>query len=78
MVFTDGTDLRDSGVQDQYGNQLHPAHECNHLIPDQWNYVTADLSRLSGKTISRIDIGYDQPGVAGNYSGYVDDIKIHH
>jgi len=34
--------------------------------------------RLSGKTISRIDIGYDQPGGSGNYSGYVDDINIHH
>ena len=26
IVFTDGTELRDSGVTDQFGNQLHPAH----------------------------------------------------
>ena len=78
MIFTDGTDLRDSGVTDQYGNQLHPAHECYHLQPDQWNYVTADLSSLSGKTVNRIDIGYDQPGTSGNYGGYVDDITLSH
>ena len=76
IVFTDGTNLRDSGVTDQYGNQLHPAHECNHLQPDQWNYVTANLGALSGKTISTIDVGYDQPGGSGNYRGYVDDIHI--
>ena len=76
MVFTDATDLRDSGVKDQYGNLLHPAHQCNHLQPDQWNYVTADLSSLSGKTVNRIDIGYDQPGASGNYGGYVDDIAL--
>lgn len=76
IIFTDGTDLRDSGVTDQYGNQLHPAHECNHLQPDQWNYVTANLSSLSGKIVSRIDVGYDQPGAIGNYGGYIDDITL--
>jgi hypothetical protein len=58
---------------------MHPAHMCNHLAPDQWNYVTADLSSLSGLTVSRIDVGYDQPNApAGNYSGYVDDISLTH
>ena len=79
IIFTNGTDLRDSGVTDQYGNHLHPAHQCNHLHPDQWNYVTVDLSSLSGKTISRIDVGYDQPNApAGSYRGYIDDIKLTH
>lgn len=35
MVFTDGTDLRDSGAVDQNGNQLHPAHQCGQLTLDQ-------------------------------------------
>lgn len=78
LIFTDGTDLRDSGITDQYGNRLHPAHECNHLEPDQWNYVTADLSTLAGKTVSRIDVGYDQPGASGNYGGFIDDIGLSH
>ncbi len=78
IIFTDGTALRNLGVTDQYGNQLHPAHECNHLEPDQWNYVTANLSSLSGKTVARIDVGYDQPGASGNYAGYIDDIALSH
>jgi len=78
IVFTDGTALRNSGVTDQYGNLLNPADECKHLIPDQWNYVIANLGSISGKTIRTIDVGYDQPGASGNYSGYIDDISLTH
>jgi hypothetical protein len=78
IIFTDGTALRNLAVRDQYGNTLAPASECNHLQPDQWNYVTANLSSISGKTVSRIDVGYDQPGAGGNYGGYVDDITLSH
>jgi hypothetical protein len=79
IIFTNGTTLRDSGRTDQYWNLIHPAHQCNHLHPDQWNYVTVDLSPLSGRTVSRIDIGYDQPNApAGSYRGYVDDIYLTH
>ena len=78
IIFSDGTDLRDSGVTDQYGNPLHPAHQCTHLQPDQWNYVTADLGSLANKSVARIDVGYDQPGASGNYGGYIDDIVLSH
>lgn len=78
IIFTDGTTLRGSTVTDQYGNQLSPANECNHLEPDQWNYVTANLGSLSGKTVSRLDVGYDQPGASGNYGGFIDDIGLTH
>jgi hypothetical protein len=78
IIFTDGTALRNLGVKDQFANALNPAGECNHLQPDQWNYVTASLSGISGKTISRIDVGYDQPGASGNYGGYIDDITLSH
>ena len=47
-----------------------------YLQPDQWNYVTANLISLSTKTVSRIDIGYDQPGASGNNRGYIDDITL--
>ena len=76
MIFTDGTNLRDSGVKDQYGNPLHPEHQCGHLQLDQWNYITVSLGALSGKKIDRIDIGYDQPGSSGGYRGFIDDISI--
>jgi hypothetical protein len=79
IIFTDGTALRNfTTVTDQYGNLLNPAHQCNHLQPDQWNYVTADLSSISGKTISRIDVGYDQPGANGNHGGYIDNMRLSH
>ena len=78
IIFTDGTALRNLGVKDQFGNTLNPAGECNHLQPDQWNYVTVGLSSISGKTVSRIDVGYDQPGASGNYGGFVDDITLSH
>jgi len=77
MVFSDGTDLRDSGAVDQNGNQLHPAHQCGHLTLDQWNYVTSDIgAAVNGKTINRIDVGYDQPANTGGYRGYIDDISL--
>jgi hypothetical protein len=77
MTFTDGSDLRDSGAVDQNGTQLHPAHQCGHLTLDQWNHVTSDIgAKLNGKTLSRIDVGYDQPDVTGGYRGYVDDIML--
>lgn len=79
IIFTDGTALRNyTTITDQFGNRLHPAYQCDHLQPDQWNYVTVNLGSLSGLTVSRIDIGYDQPGATGNYGGYVDDITLSH
>jgi hypothetical protein len=78
MVFADGTALRNSPVTDQSGNFMNPADECHHLIPGQWNYVTADLSSVAGKVVKSIDIGYDQPGANGNYRGFIDDISITH
>lgn len=77
MVFSDGTDLRDAGAVDQNGNLLHPAHQCGRLTLDQWNYVTSDIgARVNGKTITRIDLGYDQPDVTGGYRGYLDDLSL--
>ena len=79
IIFTDGTALRNLSATDQYWNPMNPSHQCNHLQPDRWNYVTADLTRLSGKTVSRIDVGYDQPNApAGSYRGYIDDITLKH
>ncbi len=76
LVFTDGSNLRDSGVTDQTGDRVHPASQCGHLTMDAWNNVTANLGTLSGKTIARIIVAYDQPANTGGYRGYVDDIAI--
>lgn len=78
LIASDGiTSLRNSGAVDQHGNRLHPAYQCGHLILDQWNYVTSDIgAKLAGKTIVRIDVGYDQPGSSGGYRGYIDDVSL--
>lgn len=77
LVFTDGTALRNLGATDQNGNRLHPAYQCNHLSTGVWNQVISDIGAVaSGKTIARLDIGYDQPGSSGGYRGYIDDISI--
>jgi Thaumatin family len=76
LIFTDGTNLRDSGITDTNGNRVHPASQCGHLTLDKWNNVIANLGSLNGKTLSRIDIGYDQPANTGGYRGYIDTISL--
>jgi len=78
LIFADGSNLRDSGAVDQAGNRLHPAYQCGHLTLDTWNHVTSIIgAKVAGKTIVRLDVGYDQPANTGGYRGYIDDIDIH-
>jgi hypothetical protein len=77
LIFSDGTNLRDSGAVDQHRNRLHPAAQCGHLALDSWDYVTSNLGAVvAGKSIIRIDVGYDQPANTGGYRWYVDDLSI--
>ena len=76
MILNDKMATRNDGIVDQNGHRLHPAYQCNHLTLDTWNYVTANLGKLAGKTVQSIDVGYDQPGSTGGYRGYVDDISL--
>jgi len=77
LIFTDGSDLRDSGAVDQNGVGIHPAEQCGHLTLDTWNYVSVDLGSVkSGDEVSKILVGYDQPGATGGYRGYVDDLSL--
>ena len=76
LIFTDNTTLRDSGLKDQRGYSIHPKSQGAALTLDTWNYVSVDLSPLAGKTINRLDIGFDRAGSTGGYRGYVDDIAF--
>ncbi|MET8022833.1 hypothetical protein [Streptomyces avermitilis] len=77
MIFTDGSNLRDSGATDQSGTDLHPAKQCGHLELDEWNHVTVNLGTAeAGHAISKILLGYDRPGATGGYRGYIDDVSI--
>jgi len=78
LVFTDGATLHTLGAVDQAGNPLTPSAQCGHLTLDTWNHITSTIGTVtSGKTISRLDVGYDQPANTGGYRGYIDDISIH-
>lgn len=77
LIFGDSTNLRDSGATDQHGNRVHPAYQCSHFTMNAWNQVVVNLGAfVSGKTIVRLDVGYDQPANTGGYRGYIDDISI--
>jgi len=76
LIFTDGTNLRDSGLQDQRNVGVHPANQGAALTMDVWNYVKVDLTPLAGKTVDRIDFGYHQANSSGGYRGYVDNIAF--
>ncbi len=78
LQLTDGSDLRDSGAVDQYGVRAHPQYQGQggHLAPNTWNLVRVSLAPLAGRTISRIDVGFDRPTGTGTFRGYVDDLTI--
>jgi lysophospholipase L1-like esterase len=78
LQLTDGGNLRDSGAVDQYGVRAHPQYqgEGGHLVPNRWNLVRVSLAGLAGRTISRVDVGFDRPTGTGGFRGYVDDIVL--
>ncbi len=76
LIFTDGTNLRDYGLTDQHGVPINPTNQATILSLDTWNYVAVDLTSLAGKTISRIDLCYNQPYGAGGFRGYVDNLAL--
>lgn len=77
LIFADGSNLRDAGAVDQQGVRLHPAYQCHHLVVNTWNKVVAPIgAAVAGRTIVRLDVGYDEPQNAGPYRGYIDDISI--
>jgi hypothetical protein len=77
LIFSDGTNLRDSAAKDQRGNAVHPAQQCGTLTLDTWNEVVVNVGAVAaGKTILRATVGYDQPGNTGGYRGYIDDLKF--
>jgi predicted alpha-1,2-mannosidase len=76
IIFTDGTSMRNSSATDQHGVSVYPTAQGNQLVLDTWNYVSVDLTPLAGKTINRIDFGYDHPNSSGGYRGYLDDVAL--
>ena len=77
MILSDGSTLRDSGAATENGVPLHPASQCGHLTLDTWNEVTSVIGGyVSGKTINRLNVGFDGGQSVGGYRGYIDDIQL--
>lgn len=77
LIFSDGTNLRDSGASDQYGRRVHPAQQCGHLTMDAWNQVSVALGRFvtgntGGYRDSIDDIAIGPPGTRMNNAGIPD------
>jgi lysophospholipase L1-like esterase len=79
FLCTDGTTLRDSGAVDERGRSLHPGGGHGGDIPlNEWTEISSNIGKqLKGKTIDKIMIAYDRSGSQGQFSGYIDDIKIY-
>lgn len=79
LIFTDGTNLRDSGATDQNGIRVHPEFQGRggKLTLDNWNEVRSNIGQwAAGKTIARILVGYDRPDATGQFRGLIDDLRI--
>ncbi|WP_442788580.1 GDSL-type esterase/lipase family protein [Dactylosporangium sp. NBC_01737] len=78
LQFSDGSALRDSGAVDQFGVRAHPQlqGEGGRLVLNQWNLVRVNLGALAGRTVTRVDVGFDRPTGTGPFRGYVDDIAV--
>ena len=71
LQFSDGSALRDSGAVDQYGVRAHPQlqGEGGRLVLNQWNLVRVGLGGLAGRTVTRVDVGFDRPAGTGRSAG---------
>ncbi|BCM94251.1 hypothetical protein IAD21_06154 [Abditibacteriota bacterium] len=75
LIFTDGTTLRDSGVVDTSGNNMHPAAGKN--APGHWWKIEGNIGqKLAGKTIKTILFAFDLTGAKTPVTAAVDSIEI--
>ncbi len=73
---TDGTDLRNAQMRDQNQGLMQAWARQDKL--NAWNYVEVDLSAWSGKTIDRVEFGYEAGANTGAapFQAFIDDVRI--
>ncbi|HTU72278.1 MAG TPA: GH92 family glycosyl hydrolase [Trebonia sp.] len=79
LAFSDGTYLSRLHAVDGNGYGLTAAAQGagGDLFPNQWNQVTSDIGAVAaGKTITRILVDYEHAGAAGDFQGWIDDLKV--
>jgi hypothetical protein len=75
LEFSDGTTLRDSGLVDNFGVNVHPSQRTCFAA---WRSISVDLSPLAGKTIKRWLIAYDNPNASGTWRSYIDNLRVNY
>lgn len=76
LSLNDGTTMRSYPIVDQNGALIHPSNQGYHPL-NVYSQVTANIGILSGKTITRILVGYSEANAAARpIYGFVDDIVI--
>jgi hypothetical protein len=75
LLFTDGTNLRDSGVVDTNGRNMHPAAPKG-AVGYWWKIEGKIGEKLAGKTIKSIVFAFDQGNAKTPVRAAVDRIEI--
>ncbi len=75
LLMTDGTRLKTLDVKDVNNISMKPSQGRGTI--NTWTQTICNIGQqLSGKTIDKILITYDQPANTGDFSGYIDDIIL--
>ncbi|MFD5031405.1 glycoside hydrolase family 71/99-like protein [Streptomyces sp. NPDC058220] len=75
LILSDGTTLRDSAATTTTGVDMHPGAAKGTV--GSWTKIRSDIGTwLNGKTITKILVGYDRSGTAGDFNAFIDDIEI--
>jgi hypothetical protein len=79
LEFDDGTTLAERTADDQYGFRLTATAQgaAKSLSVDQWNLVRCQIGAVAaGRIVRAIVLTTDAPEGAGEFAGWVDDIRI--
>lgn len=75
FLMTDGTRIRNLDLRDVNGLSMKPSQGRGTI--NAWTQTICNIGQwLTGKTIDKILVTYDQPLNTGDFSGYIDDIII--
>ena len=77
LVFDDGSRMSALGLPDQHRVPATAAGQGagRVLYPDQWNYVSVDLSAAKGRRVRAIEVVTDAPA-GKTFEGWLDDVRI--
>lgn len=75
LLFSDNTNLRDSGLNDQSGMSAHPVTDLTNYAKDTRYFRQIDLTSLAGKTLTTVSVSLEGDS-SGTYTAYIDTVQI--